>query len=179
VRALRETIGRAAALVLVGVLALAAAWATPAPAYACSCTTDVEVELVRNAEVIFTGSIVGDRAWGDTRTYTVAVDRVYRGQVLTTQTVRTPTQGPACGLELPEAGPYLVLGYLKNGELWANSCGGTRAGTPPAELGDGYPPQPGSAPTGVTWTPTSGVLTLVVGAAFLGIALVIARRARS
>ena len=47
---------------------------------------DSEAELVRSAEVIFTGSVVGDRALGDTRTYTFAVDRVYRGQVLTTQT---------------------------------------------------------------------------------------------
>ncbi len=93
-----------------------------------------------------------------------------------TQTVKTPTQNPACGLELSGAGPYLVLGYLQNGVLWANSCGGTRTGATPAELGAGYPPQTGSAPTGLTWTPTTVGVTLVVGAAFVGIVLVVARR---
>ena len=168
---------RTAALALAGVLlALVAAWLSPASAYACSCVTDSEPELVRNAEVIFTGTVTKDRAAGDTRTYTFAVDRAYRGQVLTTQTVTTPAQGPACGLDLEGPGPYLVLGYLQNGVLWANSCGGTRTGAVPAELGDGYPPTPGSAPTGVTWTPASSGLTLVVGAACIGLALYVARR---
>ena len=163
--------------ILAGVLlALTAVWLTPAPAYACSCVTDSEPALIDNAGVIFTGTVTGDHSLGDTRTYTFAVDRVFRGQVFATQTVKTPTQGPACGLELSGAGPYLVLGYLQNGVLWANSCGGTRTGATPAELGSGYPPQPGSAPTGLTWTPTSGGVTLVVGAAFIGIALVVARR---
>ena len=135
---------RPAALALAGVLlALVAVWLTPASAYACSCVTDSEPELVRTAEVIFTGTVADDRSLGDTRTYTFTVDRVFRGQVLATQTVRTHTQGPACGLDLEGPGPYLVLGYLRDGVLLANSCGGTRAGAPPAELGAGYPPQPG------------------------------------
>ena len=168
---------RNAALALTGVLlALVAAWLSPAPAYACSCVTDSEPELARNAEVIFTGTVTEDRAIGDTRTYTFAVDRVYRGHVLTTQTVRTHTQGPACGLDLAGPGPYLVLGYLRDGVLLANSCGGTRAGAPPAELGAGNPPQTSSAPTGVTWTPANSGLTLVIGAAFIGLAVYLARR---
>ena len=160
-------------------LVLSAAWLTPGRAYACGCVYDADdPELVRRAEVIFTGTVTNDRAWGGTRTYTFAVDRVYRGRVLATQTVTTPSEGPACGLELSGAGPYLVLGYLKNGQLWANSCGGTRTGGPPPELGEGYPPQPGSAPTGLTWTPTSGGMTLVIGAVFIGIAVFLARLRR-
>ncbi len=86
---------RTAALALAGVLlALVAAWLSPASAYACSCVTDSEPELVRNAEVIFTGTVTKDRAAGDTRTYTFAVDRAYRGQVLTTQTVTDSRPGP-------------------------------------------------------------------------------------
>ncbi|HZA72482.1 MAG TPA: hypothetical protein VE476_06160 [Propionibacteriaceae bacterium] len=168
---------RSAALALAGVLlALVAVWLTPAPAYACSCVTDSEPEKIRNAGVIFTGTVADDHSLGDTRTYTFTVDRVFRGQALATQTVKTPSQGPACGLDLQGPGPYLVLGYLQDGVLWANSCGGTRTGAAPAELGPGYSPQPGSAPTGLTWTPTSAGVILLVGAAFLGIALVVARR---
>lgn len=171
---LRRIPGRTAALVLSGILlALAAAWATPAAAYACSCVTDSEPELIGNAEVIFTGSVSNERAWGGTRTYTFAVDRVYRSQVLATQTVRTDSQGQACGLELRGAGPYLVMGYLQNGVLWANSCGGTRAGATPAELGDGYPPQPGSSESPVPWLVLSGVIVVL---AAIGIVPAVVRR---
>jgi hypothetical protein len=168
---------RRLALALAAVLmAVAMAWLTPPVAYACSCTTDSEAELIRRAEVIFTGVLSNDRSQGNTRTYTFTVDRVYRGQVSTSQTVNTDTQTAACGLDLQGTGPFLVLGNLQNGVLWANSCGGTRTGPVPAELGAGSPPQPGSAPTGITWTPGSGTATLLVGAAFVGIALVLARR---
>ena len=171
---------RTAALVTATVLlVLAAGWVLPGRAYACGCTTDSEPELFRNAQVIFTGTVSQQRALGDTRTYTFAVDRVYRGQALTSQSVSTPAQAPACGLELDGAGPYLVLGYVENGKLLANSCGGTRPGAAPADLGPGYPPQAGAAPTGFTWTPTSGGATLVLGAAFLGIAVFLAGRRRT
>ena len=168
----------ALAAVLVG---LTAVWATPVPAYACSCVTDSEPELIRNAGVIFTGTLSQERTFGDTRTYTLAVDRVYRGQVLARQTVKTPAQGPACGLELSGAGPYLVLGYLQDGVLWANSCGGTRAGAAPASLGAGQPPVPdpaspaadGEASPGIgTWLPIVGFSLALTAAAVVGLSLV-------
>lgn len=159
-------------------LALAATWLTPAPAYACSCVTDSEPELIANAGVIFTGTVSQDRAVGQTRTYTFAVDRVYKGEAHATQLAETPVQSPACGLELSGPGPFLVLGYLDQGRLQVNSCGGTRPGGPPVDLGAGYPPQPGSATTGLTWTPTSSGLTIAVGAGCIGLALVVARRRR-
>jgi hypothetical protein len=165
---------RTAALALAALLlGLVVHWLEPVPAHACSCVTDSEPELIRSAEVIFTGSIVGDRAWGDTRTYTFDVDRVYRSQVRTAQTVKTHTQGPACGLELPGAGPYLVMGYRQDGVLWANSCGGTRAGAAPAELGDGYPPQPGASESPVPWVVLGGVILVL---ATIGILPAVVRR---
>jgi hypothetical protein len=177
VSAIARTPLRPLGLLLAGVLtALVAAWLTPAPAYACSCAAVPEPELIRKAEVIFTWTASRDEPVGDTRTYTFAVDRVYRGQVPASQTVNTPSQSAACGLELTGAEPFLVLGYIRDGVLWADLCGGTRPGAAPAELGVGSPPQAGSAPTGVTWTPASGAMTLLVGAAFIGMAVVIARR---
>lgn len=155
-------------------LVLAGAWLLPVPAHACSCVTDSEPEQIENAEVMFSGTVTGGRAIGGTRTYTVAVDRVYRGQVHATQAVKTPTQSPACGLELPEGGPYLVLGYLENGVLWANSCGGTRTGAPPADLGAGYPPQPGSSENPVVWVVLGGVVLVL--AATIIVPAVVRRR---
>ena len=172
---------RHAVLALAAVLVtLTAVWVTPVPAYACSCVTDSEPELTRNAGVIFTGTLSEERTSGDTRTYTFAVDRVYRGQVRTVQTVKTPAQGPACGLELSGAGPYLVLGYLQDGALWANSCGGTRAGSAPASLGAGQPPLPDppspSADTEIpgigTWLPLVGFSLALTAAAVVGLSLV-------
>jgi hypothetical protein len=184
VTALRPRPRHAAALLLAAaLLALGALWSSPTPAYACSCVTDSEPELIRNAGVIFTGTVTGDRSLGSTRTYTFAVDRVYRGQVLTTQTVKTPSRSPACGLELSTAGPHLVLGYLENGVLWANSCGGTRAGTAPASLGVGEVPlpYPASPPTDPAteedprngrWVPLVAFILALTTAAVVGLSLV-------
>ena len=101
---------------------------------------------------------------------------MYRGQVLTTQIVKTHTQGPAYGLDLDGAGPFLVLGYLQNAVLWADSCGGTRTGATPAGLGAGYPPQPGSSENPVRWLVLGGVL--VVLAATVSVPAVVRRRLR-
>jgi hypothetical protein len=174
------TAGRRLGALLAGVLLLvvAAAWVTPSPAYACTCRASTEAEQLERASVVFIGTVVGDRAAGDTRTYTFAVDRVYRGRVLATQDLNTHVQSSACGLDLPAGGQYLVLGFLQNDVLLASSCGGTRLGGPPAELGPGYPPLSDSARTGLTWTPTNSTMTLLIGAAFLVFAVVVARRRR-
>lgn len=167
-----------ARLLAVLLLVLSAAWLAPAPAYACTCRPSTEAEQLERASVVFLGTVSDDRASGDTRTYTFAVSRVYRGQVETLQPVLTHVQSSACGLELTGAGPFLVQGFLQDGEVLASSCGGSRAGGPPAELGAGYPPRT-PAPTGLTWTPSSGILTLLIGAACIAYAFVIARRRSS
>lgn len=159
-------------------LVLAGIWVAPASAYACTCRESTESEQLERASVAFIGTVVADQATGDTRTYTFAVDRVYRGRVEASQPVLTHVQNSACGLELPGASQYLVLGFVQDGAILASSCGGTRPGGAPALLGPGYPPQSGSAPTGLTWTPSSGGWTLLVGAACLVFAVVVARRRR-
>lgn len=156
-------------------LVLAGLWLAPAPAYACTCRPSTQAEQLERASVVFIGTVISDRSSGDTRTYTFAVDRAYRGQVLATQPVKTHVLSSACGLELPAGGPHLVLGFVQNGEILASSCGGTRLGGAPAELGAGYPPRP-DRPPGLTWTPSSSALTLLIGAAFIAFAVVVARR---
>jgi hypothetical protein len=140
---------RVAALVLAGLLgSMATWWVGPERAFACSCAYEPDhPELVQIADVIFLGTVVGDRTLGNTRTYTFTVDRVFKGQAYATQTVKTEAQAPACGLELNGSGPFLVHAYQEPAgaeALHANSCGGTREGGSPANLGDGYPPLPSS-----------------------------------
>jgi hypothetical protein len=163
---------RVAALALTGLLlTLAAWWASPPPASACSCAYAPDnPELVRIADVIFVGTKVGDRTLGNTRTYTFTVNRVYKGRAYATQTVTTPAQGPACGLDLTGSGPYLVHAYLVGslgGALEANSCGGTRLGGPSVGMGEGYPPMSGGGiPNGPRSLIGPAVILVVVSAAF-------------
>jgi hypothetical protein len=169
---------RVAALILAGLLAsMATWWAGPERAYACSCAYQRDdPELVRIADVIFIGTVVGDRTLGDTRTYTFAVDRVFKGQAYATQTVTTHTQGPACGLELAGSGPFLVHAYQEPEgveSLSANSCGGTREGGPPTTLGEGYPPLTGRSGISPTWI---AVPIVALSAAFAFAALAWRRR---
>ena len=85
-----RSISRAARLLAALLLVLASAWVLPASAYACSCAYDQQdPELVRRAEVIFTGTLIRDRSVGQTRTLTFAVERVYKGQAAATQGIRT------------------------------------------------------------------------------------------
>jgi hypothetical protein len=161
-------------------LALAGIWVLPSSAYACSCVyAQQDPELVRRAEVIFTGTLIRDQSFDQTRTLTFAVERVYKGQATATQEIKTRADSAACGLELAGSGPFLIQAGSHPdwpGQVSADLCGGSRAAPAPASLGAGYPPRPNPPPTGLTWTPTSGTATLVIGVAFLGIALLIVRR---
>ena len=160
--------GRCASAVLAGLLlVLASIWAVPSRAYACGCIHDSEdPALVDLAEVIFTGTVVGERSLGYNRTYIFAVQRVYKGSVYAEQRVQTASQRSACGLDLNGPGPFLVLGgYAPNGVLLANACGGSTKAPAPAELGAGAPPLPGTEPPdvpGVIW-PAAGGLLLITG----------------
>lgn len=156
-------------------LTLSVAWVAPAPASACGCGYDEhDPELVRRAEVIFTGTVVQDRAFGHTRTLTFAVERVYKGQAAATQDIKTHISGATCGLELAGDGPFLIqAGSDPNrpGTLSASLCGSSRTGPAPAGLGAGHPPRPGSATSTPTWLPLAGGLTSIAAAAVVGLFL--------
>jgi hypothetical protein len=162
-------------------LGMAGWWTGPQRASACSCAYPPDhPELVRIADVIFVGTVVGDRTVDNTRTYTFAVDLVYKGQAYATQTVITHAQGPACGLQLSQPGPYVVHARVMPalaGGVQANACGGTRPGGPSADLGEAYPPITGG---GMPNDPQSllgpAVILVVVGAAFAFSALAWRRR---
>jgi hypothetical protein len=172
---------RRIALALAAVLlALTALWATPPRAYACSCAYPPDnPELVRLAEVIFTGTVtadeVDDRA--QRRTLTFTVNRVYKGTATSTQVVTTHSSGATCGLEISGPGPFLVYADREQSGLTANLCGGTRPGSAPASLGPGQAPIADSeAPLGDSrrgaWYPVVGFLVAVCGAGVVAFALV-------
>ena len=173
---------RATALALAALLlALVAAWATPAPAYACSCGGSPEAELAQHAEVIFTGTVVADETnqWRQTRTFTVAVDRVYKGEATATQVVSTHASGASCGLEISGPGPFLIFADREGSTLTANLCGGTRAGSAPASMGAGHAPLPDAVPDARMgrWMPLVGLVLAATAAAVVGVSL-IRRRSR-
>jgi hypothetical protein len=172
---------RIAGLVLTGLLLIVATWwVMPPPAYACSCAYPRDdPELTRIADVIFVGTKVADRTLGSTRTFTFTVDRVYKGQAHATQKVTTHAQGPACGLELNGPGPFLVHAYHEpegSRSLHANSCGGTRDGSAPADLGEGYPPLAGRSGVSPAWI---AVPVVALSATFAFAALAWRRRLRA
>jgi len=178
--AIRPGLGSAALALAAVLLALTAAWARPAPAYACSCAYPPDdPELVRLAEVIFTGTVAADRVdeRAQTRTLTFTVDRVYKGRATRTQVVTTHSSGASCGLETSGPGPFLVFADQEQSGLTANLCGGTRAGPAPASLGPGQAPladaalPPEDSRRG-RWLPLVGFLLAVAGSGLVGWALV-------
>jgi hypothetical protein len=172
---------RRVALALAAVLlALTALWATPPPAYACSCAyPSDDPELVRLAEVIFTGTVAADQVdeRAQTRTLTFTVNRVYKGTATSTQVVTTHSSGATCGLEISGPGPFLVFADQEQSGLTANLCGGTRAGSVPAGLGSGQTPiagpeAPPDEPRRGAWYPVVGFFVALCGAGVVAYALV-------
>lgn len=175
--------------VAVLLLGLAAIWLPASRAYACECSDASDAEHIDQADVIFTGQIVGDEADTRQRTLTFAVDRVYKGDAVGRQVIRTERDGAACGLEIAGPGSFVVFAHIEGGrpdELRANLCGGTRYGPAPASLGEGGPPQSGpSDPPDGSLTPTPAEPSapfrprlLLIGVLAILIGVVIARGRR-
>jgi hypothetical protein len=128
--------------VLLGLL-LAGLAATGANA---SCPNLTAEELFDRADAVFTGQIAADVSRGRKRTITLAVDRVYRGQVLQQQAVATEVGEYGLGDAVRGDGRFLILGRYGGGVVVADVCGGSRGGGAPASFGAGYPPLAGASP---------------------------------
>lgn len=105
-----------------------------------------------DADVVLTGQVVDRREAGGDATYTIHVDRVYRGSARAWQEVVTASQGSACGLSLTIGEPVLLLAGRRSGsdQLTSGGCGGSGGTTTaPAELGAGRPPGPAASPAAV------------------------------
>ncbi|WP_019878245.1 hypothetical protein [Sporichthya polymorpha] len=115
-------------------------------AHACSCAMRTEAESFRDAEAVFTGTLVsrdlpnaGNRMQSsiDPAIHTFAVDRVYKGSITDPQRVVSYSGGASCGLELRGPGPFVVFAG-RGGDApeslsayadlpRASLCGGSRA----------------------------------------------------
>jgi hypothetical protein len=104
-------VARLLASLVLALASLVVLGATGTPAYACRCVPADTAQSVDRADAVFTGT-VADRAQEgrlETVVYTVAVDRVHKGEVDAEVTVATAGHESACGLpRLPE-GERLVF----------------------------------------------------------------------
>lgn len=162
-----------------------------APAYASCAFAPDDPELVRIADVIFTGEIVSNTVsgWRRQRQIVFAVDRVYKGQAHAEQLVVSATgssvsgSSVSLGREISGSGRFLVQAQYgdaarRPGVLTTNTCLGSRAGDAPASLGSGYPPVPGSTiPSSKRYlTSGAGLAGLVLLILAAGSGILLARR---
>ncbi|MBK7826992.1 hypothetical protein [Nannocystis sp.] len=133
---------------LLPVLALAAAL-LPAPASASQCREVPFAQLIREADVIFTGRAL---TWDAALATTFAVERVYKGSVAAHVIVES---GAVKYAALAPPDRYLVLAVVnapgtQPGNLYVHTCGGSRrllaADAIPHELGEGTALLPLPAP---------------------------------
>jgi len=143
---------------LLAVLLLAGAlvWVVPAPASAaCTCTVDDTEASARNANDVFTGTVVTaaetpreDGARGVVYTHEVTVDLIYKGDLReATAQVRTVSGGDCDPGRLTDGRRYVFFVEAVDDTLVAEGCGGTqrRRDVLVAELetlyGEGEPPR--------------------------------------
>lgn len=143
----------------------------PAAQAACSCGSVSSVQTdARDADVVFTGVLVNQESGGKVTTYTLDVERIYRGRVADTpvEVVSARRSGGGCGLgRLDVDSAYVVFATraparLEPGQLSSGECAGTEKATPSyvAEvervLGPGnqipQPPAPASTPPAPEYT---------------------------
>lgn len=150
---------------------------TQAPAQAaCSCGSVSSIQSdARDADVVFTGVLVKQESGGKLTTYTLDVERIYRGRVADTpvEVVSARRSGGGCGLgRLDVDSAYVVFatrasarlesGQLESGQLSSGECSGTEKATPSyvseieRVLGPGneipQPSAPGSTPATPEYT---------------------------
>jgi hypothetical protein len=168
---------------------------TAAPAAACSCLALDDDEAFSLADAVFTGSAVDRRVPSDPTaptTLVFAVDHVYKGDVVATQEIRTPSSSAACGLS-PDRSRLLVFaaepgttesGALdaSDGQLVAFLCGGTRtvsADAVPASFGTGRAPPVDEAAEGGGGSRGWLVAAVALGVVLVGAGAVVALRRRA
>ncbi len=109
-----------------------------APALACSCAGADTAQHFDSSDVIVTGTLTGPdglgpgAGFGQTVTYRVAVDTVFKGSGVPEQlTISSAANGASCGLEFIESGrKYAVFATGPTNNLRAGLCGGTTRLTP-------------------------------------------------
>lgn len=119
----------------VGLMAVAIVLAGSGTALACSCVAQSDAKLRAYADAVFAGTVAArvDRNLGpgvssaDPIEYAFAVERSAKGNVADSQVVMSARSGATCGCNFPVGGRFVVFASLRDGVLWANVCGGSRA----------------------------------------------------
>jgi hypothetical protein len=113
-----------AAVLTFGILVL-----TPSPSWACSCVMSTTPQHVKNAVTIASGTVDWTASDGQTRTYQVILDDVYKGVAAKTEKLSTNAQESACGVgDLAPGKRYLFFIEGQHpGAMQIGLCGGTIA----------------------------------------------------
>lgn len=101
----------------------------PTPAWACSCVDRATPELVRDAVTVASGTVEWTASNGQTRTYQVDVDAVYKGDAAESEKLATHANEASCGLaDLATDRRYLFfIDGRHPGAMRVGLCGGTTA----------------------------------------------------
>jgi hypothetical protein len=179
-------------LLLAGACVLVGPVTGGASAAPCTCAPSSTDDHLKDANAVFTGtvqSVSGDAS--TSRTSRVLVDRVYRGEMITTETVDvvTPRDFGTCARDLEVGKRYMFFVESDEG-FTATGCGGTRVAIPALvnqvehRRGPGRPPvmeEPGPVeatfdpldteePASLTRVAAPGVALVLIG--LLGLAVV-------
>jgi hypothetical protein len=102
---------------------------TPSPSWACSCATATTKQYVDLAGTVASGTVDWTASDGQTRTYQVDVDAVYKGSAATSEKLVTNAQESACGLaDLAPGRRYMFfIDGVHPGSMRVGLCGGTVA----------------------------------------------------
>ena len=110
--------------VVIGVLVL-----TPSPSWACSCAMATTSQHVKQAKTVASGTVDWTATDGQTRTYKIDVDAVYKGTAAISEKLRTGASGAACGVaHLATDKRYIFfIDGVHPGTMRISLCGGTIA----------------------------------------------------
>ena len=102
---------------------------TPTPSWACSCAMATTAQHVAQAGTVATGTVAWTATDGQTRTYQVDVDHVFKGSAATTEKLVTHDDEAACGLASLATGKRYVffIDGVHPGTMQVGLCGGTTA----------------------------------------------------
>jgi hypothetical protein len=122
VRHLRLRHGLLAIAVVFGILVL-----TPSPSWACSCASVTPQRQVQAAVTVASGTVDWTATDGQTRTYEVAFDTVYKGAAAESEKLVTAANEAACGVgDLATGRRYLFfIDGRHPGAMRIGLCGGT------------------------------------------------------
>jgi hypothetical protein len=188
-----QVIRRLLAALLLAPCAVVVLTGAPAIAACPALSTNLQ-QRTMGADAIFTGTVVSRAVSGNTATFTVDVDRIYKGTVAAAEaTVSTDVRARACGLPGLVAGTaYVFFAQVDGSDLTLDRRGGTATASDAyvarveGLLGAGHaavPPAPveatfttvADAPADVQRVAAPGAALVIVG--LLGLVLV-AWRAR-